>query len=446
MKLMNLFLKNLKQHTMRKFYSLFVALFFLGAQIAHAQTDIRISGSKVGFPIALPQLCDANDGAPHDKEIPEGISRNLDLTGIFRIVKPSSFVESPGKCSSAGRFAYTDWSVIGADWLVQGEVSGSSKNMVVVRLFLHDVVTKRAVLGKQYRAEVGELRKIINKFSDEIMRVFTGERGIFGTKLAYVNRVGRFKELFVMNVDGSNPKQLTEDKGLAISPSWSPAGDRLVYTSYRTRRPELYLIAPSGGKPTRVTTRPGLELGAEFSPDGTILISSARSAGDSNLVLFDFRGNVKKQLTRGSAINVSPSWSPDGSHFVFCSNRAGGPQIYRMNAEGGSPKRISFVKSNYCTSPAYSPKGGKIAFVCRSRGNQLFVSDTQGRNPVQMTFAGNNEDPSWSPDGNFLAFNSTVGRGGGKNIFILSLISGVTKQITFTKSESSQPVWSPYLD
>lgn len=434
----------------RRFFTTFAAYLLCALVLpagAAAQTDLHITGPKAGFPVAVPQLCDAGSGVPHTVKIAEVISRDLQLSGMFNVLNPASFVEAPGKCASSEAVAFSDWSVIGAEGLVRGEVQAvPGGNNIQVKLYLYDVLQQRAVVGKQYQADINDVNRIAHRFANEIMLFFTGERGIFGTRLVYVSRVGRFKELFIMDLDGSNVRQLTRDKGLAVSPAWSPSGDRIVYTSYRTRKPELYFISPEGGAPKQITEAEGLELGADFSPDGTRIAVSTSVNGNSNLTLLDLRGTVLGPLTRGSAIDVSPSWSPDGTKIAFCSNRAGGPQIYVMPSSGGEARRISFTNSNYCTSPAWSPKGDKIAFICRAGGNQVFISTPEGQQTVQLTYQGNNEDPSWSPDGRYLAFSTNVGRGGARNIAMMSMVKASPIQLTFSKSEDSQPAWSPRVD
>ena len=438
-----------------RFFPAFFCLFVLGAVLlpgeAGAQADIVISNPTVGFPVAVPQLCDpravSGSGTASEvaSQIPKVVARDLQISGLFKVLNPATFVETPGKCLAPEEVAYTDWSVIGAEGLVRGEVR-TEGDRIKVQLFLHDVQQKRVVIGKGYEADKNEFRKIAHRFANEIVGHFTGEKGVFGTQIVYVSKVGRFKELFIMDLDGSNVRKLTNDRGLAISPAWSPSGDKIVYTSYRSRTPELYYISPRGGNPRRITNREGMELGAEFSPDGSKLVSAASVSGISKLALFDLRGRLVRRLTSSSAIDVSPSWSPDGSQIAFCSNRAGGPQIYVMGANGGPARRISFTSSNYCTSPAWSPKGDKIAFVCRQNGYQIYLASPSGGAPVQLTFRGSNEDPSWAPDGRFLTYSSNIGGRGAKNIVIMSLLGGAPTQISFAKSEDAQPVWSPRGD
>ena len=411
---------------------------------AQAQTDVHIIGAQRGFPVALPRLCDAGGSGDLAQKIPEIVTKNLQISGLFKVINPNSFVEAPGKCVDPDKVAYSDWSIIGAEGLVRGEVR-SNGNTVEVKFYLHDVLQKKTMIGKKYEASAQDYAKIAHRFSNEIIRVFTGEAGIFGTRLAYVSRVGRFKELFIMDIDGSNVRQLTRDNGLALSPSWSPRGDRLIYTSYRTRKPDLYYLSPEGGTPKQITERPGLEIGAKFAPDASKLITSASISGVSKIVLLDLAGKLISKLTSGSSIDVSPSYSPDGGQVAFCSNRAGGPQIYVMSAAGEPAKRISFTNSNYCTSPSWSPKGDKIAFVCRAGGNQIFLAAPDGSQATQLTFAGDNEDPNWSPDGRFIAFSSNFG-GGPRNIAVLSLLGGQPTRVSFARSEDGQPAWSPVTE
>ena len=117
-----------------------------------------------------------------------------------------------------------------------------------------------------------------------------------------------------------------------------------------------------------------------------------------------------------------------------------------MNADGSNVKRISFVNSNYCTSPSWSPKNDKIAFVCRAdAGFNIFVSKTDGSEPQQLTSVGSNEDPDWSPDGRYIVFASNAKSG----VFSLALMrddgTGY-KQLSSSRGGDFEPSWGPAIN
>ena len=384
----------------------------------------------------------ADQGA---QEIPRTVSRDLDLSGYFEVLNENAYIEEPGKCGGTTGVAYSDWTVIGAEGVVRGEVESAGGGMVKVRLYLHDVARQKVVLAKEYTGDESHVRQIAHRFANEIVRIFTGKDGMFGTQIVFSGRVGRLKELFVMDLDGSNLRQITDDRGLAVSPSWAPSGESVLYTSYRFRQPDLFIRPLANKTFKQITNDEGLEVGAKFSPDGSVIIVSRSVGRDSNLVLLNPDGSLRRKVTdSGGAIDVSPSWAPDGNSIAFCSNRAGGPQIYTMPIQGGTPRRISYVSSNYCTSPAWSPKGDKLAFVCMVEGRfQVFVTDPNGSKAVQLTSLGDNEGPSWAPNGEYLVFSSTFGRGRSYDLAIMRADGSSVKKITETQRDEMDPSWGP---
>lgn len=432
----------------RKTATFFIILSFLVClipQTAVAQTQLRISGATRGFPVAVPDLCGDQQSAL-SKTVTDRIYRNLGSSGLFTVVPSRTYIPGAQKCGDGRSITFSDWSVIGAEGLVTGDMRSLGDGRYEIEMFLHDVLQQRSVIGKRYQSSDEDLLLVADRFSNEIVRFFTGEQGIFGTKLAYVGRSGRFKELYVMDMDGTNNRRLTNDKGLVMTPSWSPTGKRIAFTSYKSRRPELYTISPEGTGQERVTRLEGLELGAEYSNSGQEFLTSASLFGVPNIVTMNMVGKVLRKVTTSSAIDLSPSYSPDNRQVVFCSNRSGGPQIYITSSEGETrtrARRVSFTNSNYCTSPSWSPSGDKIAFVCRDGGHQIFTVRPDGSNTTQLTFSGYNEDPTWSPDGKFLAFSSDGGRGGPRKLVSLHLASGKTQPMGQSSAEQGQPAWSP---
>lgn len=432
-------------------YSALVALGLLAGSVfanpSQAQTDIFVRGSGRLIPISLPQLCLEQGQTSAAKDIPAIIAKDLDLSGFFKVIDPQSYIESTSKCGAPENVVYSDWSILGTEGVVRGKISFDGE-FIRAQLYLHDVGKQQVVLGKEYQGDSTQITKIAHKFANEIMKFFTGEYGVFGTQIAFSSKVGRFKELFVMDMDGANMRQLTNDRSLNLSSSWDATGKKLVFTSYRNRQPDLFIMDLATKSVKQVTNSPGVDIGGKFSADSNAIMASINPGQSSQLALVSLGGAVIKQLTPNSrGIDVSPDYSPDYSRIVFCSDRAGGPQIYVMGADGSSPKRISFVKSSYCTSPVWSPKGDKIAFVCRGDGGfQLFVSSADGTNPRQLTSGGDNEDPSWSADGRYLTFSSTQGPGAGSSIALIREDGSNFREITSSRLGDGEPAWGPRLE
>jgi TolB protein len=414
-----------------------------------AQTTIVISKPQDKIAIALPAYCSIS---PNDsltaKNIPLIISEDLGLSGYFDVVNPSAYVGGSDDCSGKTVSSYEDWRVIKSDFLVKGSVKNIG-GQLSVDFYLHDVATAKSVLGRNYRVSGATYEVVAHKISNEIVKYITGKAGPFGSEIVYSSRVGRFKELFVTDLLGKKTRQLTREKGLAVSPAWNQKGNLILYTSYSRKVPDLNLLEYPQNTTRALTRTTELEIGGDFAPDGNTIITSVSGAKDTDLVVFNRLGKAVRYYGRGNnSIDVSPTYSPDGSKVAFCSNRSGGPQIYVLDLATNREERVSFVDSPYCTSPDWSPDSKNLAFVCRSDGGfQIYKSDAVGENVEQLTFGGDNEDPSWSPDGRFLAFASTFGKRFGFNLALLRLGDsrslGEIKQLTFRTNDDTDPSWGP---
>lgn len=417
------------------------AMHICAGDTVSAQTDLYVRGAGKLIPMSVPTLCVESADTRDAGSVPQIMAKNLDLSGYFEILNPRGYIETSGKCGAQEDTVYSDWSAIGAEGLIKGRMAESG-GKVRLQLYLHDVQKQAVVLAKQYEGEASQLRKMAHRFSNEVMKYYTGFPGVFGSEISFSSRVGRFKELFVMEMDGSNLRQLTNDRGLALSSAWDPSSSRLVFTSFRNRVPDLFLIDIESKKLRQLTRTTDLEVGAHFLGSDRIVFSRTEGA-DSDIMVMNVDGSGPRRLTPPNrAIDVSPVPSPDGRQIAFCSNRGGGPQIYVMEADGSRPRRVSFGQSSYCTSPAWSPRGDRIAFVCRADGGfNIFASDTDGGNAVQLTSVGSSEDPEFSADGRYLTF-STTQFGGGYSIAIMRSDGLGLKQITSSRGGDYEPAWS----
>jgi len=416
---------------------------------AFAQT-FNIDITKPSFqriPIAVPDFKYMSpEGTQLARDMGDTLSGDLDFSGIFRPLDPKGFLENPQAMGlNASEIKFPDWKRLGADFLVRGsyQVHGSQLKMEG-RLF--DVVGGRMVKGKVYEGDVRNWRSMVHDFADEILLALTGERGVFDTKIAYVQGMGgNVKEIFYCDFDGNNPVQVTRDRNLALSPSWSSDLGRLAFVSYRDGAPKVYSMDIRSGSQSVISGYPGMNISPAWRPGRNELAVTLTKDGNPDIYLLSASGQILQRLVHGWSISVSPDWSPDGRKLAYVSNESGNPQIYVLDVGSGQKKRLTF-SGKYNTSPSWSPKGDWIAYSGASGGSHnIFIMRPDGSDNRQLTNGeGNNESPAWSPDGRMLAFSST--RQGGPAIWILLTNGTGVRKLTRQGGSQELPDWSPRMN
>lgn len=310
--------------------------------------------------------------------------------------------------------------------------------------YVYDGGSDEVVVGKRYVGPATVVRQMAHRLADELVFRFTGEPGIARTKIAYVGEQKGARELYVMDYDGHDPRQVTVDGFLNLMPRWSPDRKFLVFTSYRSRgKQKLMLIELSTGKRWTMVAMDGLNITPSFSPDGAYLAFSSSRDGNAELYRLDTRTKELERLTNHRAGDLSPSWSPTGRQIAFTSDRGGQPQLYLMSADGSNLRRLTF-QGSYNASPAWSPRGTWIAHVCRTEQKtyKICITSPDGRHHRQLTTGrGVDDSPSWSPDGRHLVFSSLSG--GKSHIYMISLDGADMERLTVGESHYSSPSWSP---
>lgn len=431
-----------------------LAVFLLILSFFPLELDAQVKGTIVGpgsekYPIAvspLKNLGSAKDGGKISQGVADTITRDLALSGWFRVLDRSAYIEDAQKTGFAlGTFDFKDWSTLGAEGLVKGSSELQGEDLIL-ELRLFDVYRAREIIGKKYTGKAGDFRRMAHKFADEIIFQFTGERGVFDSRIVYVSTGGgRFKDIYVAHLDGNERSQVTNNRSINLSPSWNRDGRSVLYTSYQDGNPGLYLFDLFAGKEIKVS-RTGHSLGGKWSPDGHTVAVTLERDGNTDLYLLDQGGKVLRRLTHDPGIDVSPAWSPDGNRLAFVSNRGGSPQIYVMELSNGSVRRLTYTGS-YNTSPDWSPKGDKIAYTGRSDGrfNIFTIRVEDGKSQQLTSGSGDNEEPSWSPDGRFLLFTSNR-QGGRYRLYLMQATGENQQRLTGSGGDDTNPSWSPRLD
>jgi Tol biopolymer transport system component len=273
-------------------------------------------------------------------------------------------------------------------------------------------------------------------------------------------------QLFTMNSDGTDEKQLTffnnNDFLYTSEASWSPDGTKIVFVSNKDGRylaQELYIMNSDGTGVTRLTNNTRRENLPSFSPDGKFILFNADlklpKQETHQLFLMNADGTGERQLTsftNGTSVQHTSSgrWSPDGKKIVFMSKKdiEYDFQIYTMNIDGTGVTRLT-SSPRLLHLPSYSPDGKKILFVADSRVNpshrQLYTINSDGTEEKQITFFSsssqiNTTSAHWSPDGNKIVF-PTDKDGAGVLLYTINADgTGMTKLNT-KSTEIQTPVW-----
>lgn len=409
--------------------SLFAIYFLLFAD-AEAKLYIDItSPTAAKVPVAIFDL-------PGDagKEISGIIRDDLVFTGLFIYVDKAAYIEPLSQPFNAG-----NWIPLGVEAVVKGTVSGEKNLMVSIRLY--DVTEGKEVLNKEYQAENNLLRPLSHTIANDIYNFFTGQQGIFRSRIMFVGEQAGAKDLYLADWDGHRSRKLGLKGSIILSPHWTVDGSRAIYSSERGRQWGIYLLDFQKMTEKRIFVSRGTNMTGDFFPNRNAFVFSSSKEGSPDLYSYSIDNGDLRKLTSSYGIEVSPAVSPDGNSIAFVSDRGGTPQIYVMRSDGSEVRRVTF-EGNYNTSPAWSPSGDRIVFSGRRGGkNQICIVKPDGSDLIQLTDRGNNEDPSFSPDGRYLAFTSD--RDGRKGVYLMRANGESQNRVTPKDLKAFGPRWSP---
>ncbi len=311
-----------------------------------------------------------------------------------------------------------------AGFIVSGNAGGGALNGKV------EDRAGKLVLSKSFS---GSVRAQAHQFADEIVETLTGNRGIAGTKLAFVSTKSGRKEIYTADADGANVVQLTRDNSISVSPNLSADGRSLVYTGYKSGYADVYQIELGSGARNRIIKFPGTNSGAAYSPDGGRLAVTVSKDGNPELYVTSSGGGSPRRLTRTAGVESSPTWSPDGNELIYSSDDRGTPQLYRIAAGGGSARALS-TGHGYNTEPNWSPDGKKVAFNVREGGSFAVAILDLGTGQVRTV--GTGQDPAWGADSRHLIFAQ------GGSVILLDAQTGQKTTLISGLGQISEPSWS----
>lgn len=317
---------------------------------------------------------------------------------------------------------------------------------------------------EQVRVSFGaaDVRTRAHEAADVLFQKIHGKASIFRSQIVFVSDrtsrgTGDVKELYIMDFDGRNKRQLTFHKGTVISPAFSFDGKKVLYsliknTRSKKRNVNLHLLDIETGKSRVLSRKKGLNSGAVFMPDGKHIALTMSHQGNAEIYALNIASGETRRITKHFAPDVDPSINVSGTKMAFLSGRsgAGKPMIYIADPRSleKDVKRISYV-GKFNATPRFSPDGSQIAFSSWLDNRfDIFRVDDNGDNLHRLTKDfGSNEDPTYSNDGQFIAFSSQrvlSRRKAVQNIYIMSSEGEILGNVTENFGNCSTPRWSKY--
>lgn len=311
--------------------------------------------------------------------------------------------------------------------------------------------------------------RISHDLNDYVNPVFSPDGA---TILASTNTPDGSNEIYAMNADGSNLRNLSNAAGDDDCATYNMDGSRIVFTSTRDGNSEIYVMDSGGGSQTRLTFNDVIDHAPHFSPDGskifycsTKIVPGGSFSYDTDIYVMNADGSNKRCLTEESTYhfyapflgreawfrqdNHYPSISSDGSRILFSSYDSGHENnlVIVMDAVGGN-RRVVYP-GDFAVNPLFAPGDSMIVFMTHRDGKyDLYEMAFDGTRQRKLTVGipGHVRFSQFSPDGSTIVLSTDVGSylsGSYQAIWTMSRNGSVRTQLTFGGGNDFFPHFQP---
>lgn len=260
-------------------------------------------------------------------------------------------------------------------------------------------------------------------------------------------------EVYTMNADGSNQTNCSKNNKTDFGLNWSYDCRKILFYSNRDGNDEIYIMNSDGSNAVNITGNTANDRLAIFSNDnGKIAFVSDRSHKDGDIFVMDADGNNLLQITDNELFEESPVFSNNSRKIIFTRElkdpknpkASGNGEIFSIDLKTKKETRLT-NKEGYDSGAVFSPDGKKIAFYGYDQSTKFFdiyLMNADGSAVEKLTDdAPEDYSPSWSPDGNWIAFT----RGDSKNydIWAINVNSKEFIRLTDDPKRDESPFWCP---
>ena len=258
---------------------------------------------------------------------------------------------------------------------------------------------------------------------------------------------GDYNQLCLVNADGTGYQQMTSLEANNYYPAYSPLGGSIVYASNQNGGVfDLFLFVFEGSRLLRLTENIGNVVSPSFSPDGAKILFANRAAdGPTALWTVSNTGENPDLLYAGPNTIVAADWSPDGTTIAFAMavDQPGAYEVFLMGPDGSNVRQLTYGLAGIGGSLDWSPDGKYLLIYAGPAGDKnIFLVNVEEKTAVQLTNGGNNAASSFSPDGQWIAFNS-LRNNDQADIFIMRPDGTGVRQVTDNPEPDWQPQWEP---
>lgn len=230
-----------------------------------------------------------------------------------------------------------------------------------------------------------------------------------GKQIAFESDRSGAWNLYIMDNTGRDLRALTQHTSSNRFPAWHPSGNRIVFQSDRNGKSDLFILSLQNNNVTQVAALEGDELFPTWSPDGDWITFTLLKNGILGHYKIREDGTDFQPVFSNSDRNVWPRWSPDGTRLAYHSRpttEGSEDDLYIFSVHDGSIQQVT-NKPGHDFCPEWSRDGNKLvaASVDPGIGRWMRVFNLDGS--IALQFAGDMfrmTEPSWSPDGQCIAF------------------------------------------
>lgn len=270
----------------------------------------------------------------------------------------------------------------------------------------------------------------------------------FGGRIVFTCTRGEINQICAVNADGTDYVQLTDSFRNNYYPTFTPDMKGVVFAQNEGDYFDLYLQSFSDSKLTRLTTYIGNAFSPKFSPDGTqVLFLNLTKDTLASLWIMGPLGENPRLLYAGAHTIVGADWSPDGNTIAFAmsTGQFNSYEIHLldMTHPDQPPRRLTYAVEGATGSLDWSLDGKSLLICLGPAGDKnVFRLDLATGNASQLTFGGSNASASFSPDGQYIVYNS-LRNDGQADLFIIRADGHSTRLLLDNPEPDWQPVWGP---